>query len=248
MARRRVALIGDVHANLPALEAVLDHAALCGTTALWNVGDFVGYNAFPDQVVRRLRDAGAVSVVGNYDLKVLKFPSKRAKWRKKKRSEKYLAFEWAWENLSEESRAHLASLPREVRINAEGVRVLLVHGSPASIDEHLYPDTAEARLREVAELADADIVVCGHSHQPFVRGVDQTVFVNTGSVGRQDDGDPRASYAVLEIEGGRTKIEHFRVDYDVGRAVAEIRAHGLPEAFAEMMIRGRKLVWVLEQA
>ena len=66
-----VALIGDVHANLPALEAVLDHAAGQGVDAVWNVGDFVGYGAFPDEVVRRLRREGVLSIVGNYDLKVL---------------------------------------------------------------------------------------------------------------------------------------------------------------------------------
>ena len=107
----RVALIGDVHANLPALEAVLEHAESQAVEAIWNVGDFVGYNAFPEEVVQRLRAEGAISVVGNYDLKVLKFPAKDTKWRTKKRPEKYLAFKWAYENLSEQSRAHLAALP-----------------------------------------------------------------------------------------------------------------------------------------
>jgi len=248
--RRRVvkyALIGDVHANLPALEAVLADAGHKGVDQIWNVGDWVGYGAFPDQVVQRLRDEKAVSIVGNYDLNVLKFPENDQHWRKQKRPEKWLAFKWAYEHLSEASRGYLASLPHQVRLNVEGTRVLLTHGSPASIDEHLYADTPSQRLRELAELAQADFIVCGHSHQPFAREVEGVWFINTGSVGRQDDGDPRATYAVLEIVDGLVKVSHYRIDYDVERAVAAIHRHGLPPAFAEMMRQGRKLVWVLEQ-
>lgn len=237
-------LLGDVHANLPALEAVFEHAARRGAREVWNVGDWVGYNAFPNEVVERLRRAGAISIVGNYDLKVLKFPRKEAAWRQKKRPEKFLAFGWAYRNLSPESRDYLGSLPHQRRLEAEGRRVLLVHGSPASIDEHLYRDTPEERMRELADMAQADLVVCGHSHRPFQRRVGGVLFVNTGSVGRQDDGDPRATYATLEIAGDRLEVEHHRVEYDVESAVEAIRRHGLPDDFAEMMRRGRKLDWV----
>ena len=244
----RVALIGDVHANLPALEAVLEHAKSQAVEAIWNVGDFVGYNAFPDEVVRRLRHEGAISVVGNYDLKVLKFPSKDATWRAKKRPEKYLAFKWAYESLSDESRAYLAALPRKIKLSVAGTSVLLTHGSPASISEHLYIDTPEERLLELAGIAGADVIVMGHSHVAFSRRVGDAWFVNTGSVGRQDDGDPRAGYAVMSLEGGEVTVEHHRIDYDVEAAIAAIRSAGLPQVFEEMMRRGRKLDWILDEA
>jgi len=243
----KVALIGDVHANLPALEAVFDHARGERVEAVWNVGDFVGYNAFPEEVVQRLRAEGAISVIGNYDLKVLRFPSKDRKWRVTKRPEKWLAFKWAYENLTEESRAYLASLPRDVKLNAAGRRVMLTHGSPASVSEHLYFDTPEGRLRELAALAQADLIVVGHSHVAFSRRVDDVWFVNTGSVGRQDDGDPRAGYAVLELDAGEVIVQHHRIDYDVEAATAAIRRAELPRAFEEMMRQGRKLDWILDQ-
>jgi putative phosphoesterase len=242
----KVALIGDVHANLPALEAVLDHSRLRGAEQIWNTGDFVGYNAFPDKVVQRLRLEGAVSVIGNYDQKVLRFPHKDKKWRKKKRQEKWLAFRWAYENLSDDSRNYLASLPEQRRLDVLGKKVLLVHGSPASVDEHLYLDTAHQRLVELAELAQVDLIVCGHSHQPFVRNVRTSWFVNTGSVGRPDDGDPRAAYALLKVERESICVDHYRVEYDIEAAVAEIRLQGLPSAFEQMMLQGRKLDWILE--
>ncbi len=237
----KAALIGDVHANLPALEAVLADARGRGAEAIWDVGDGVGYNAFPDEVVRLLRASGAISLAGNYDLKVLKFPRKAAKWRREKRPEKRLAFQWAYEHLSEQSRATLAALPREVRLTVEGRRVLLTHGSPASIDEPLSPQSPVERLSELARLARADIVVCGHSHQPFTRQVEGVWFINPGSVGRPDDGDPRASYAILDIRRDLVAPQLVRIAYDVERAVAALRRHRLPRAFAEMIRRGRSL-------
>jgi len=242
----RIALIGDVHANLPALEAVLEHACASDAEQVWNTGDFVGYNAFPEEVVRRLCAEKALSVVGNYDLKVIKFPRKRKKWRKKKRLEKWLAFKWAYEQLSLESLEYLASLPKQRRIGMEGKEILLTHGSPAFVDEPLCADTSGKRLVELAGLAAADLIICGHSHQGFSRRVGGSLFINPGSVGRPDDGDPRAAYAMLEFRGSSIAIRHHRITYDVEAAVAQIRLKGLPVLFEEMLRRGRELDWVLE--
>ena len=241
----KVALIGDVHANLPALEAVLAHAREREVEAIWNVGDFVGYGAFPDEVVRRLRQVEAVSIVGNYDLKVLKFPHKQEKWKQSKQPEKWLAFKWAYENLSDESRNYLSSLPQEVRLEIAGKSILLTHASPASNEEPLTTDTPQERMQELAHLAQADVVVCGHSHQHFVRQVGGVWFINTGSVGRSDDGDPRAAYAILRLQPGRLAVRNFRVAYEVDSAVMAIRQHELPEAFAQMILRGRSLDGVI---
>ncbi|MFQ5592580.1 MAG: metallophosphoesterase family protein [Anaerolineae bacterium] len=237
----RVALIGDIHANLPALEAVVAHAHQRGTETFWNVGDIVGYGAFPDEVVQRLRRENVISIVGNYDLKVLKVKQKKAKWQTRKHPQKLLAFEWAFDHLSKQSRRYLRSLPQEMRLEAQGRRILLTHGSPASNEEALTPDTPQARLREMAQMAHADVVICGHSHQPFVREVAGVWFINTGSVGRPDDGDPRASYAVLRMGPASLRVQHHRVEYDVERAAATIRELKLPEAFAQMALQGRSL-------
>lgn len=243
----KVALIGDVHANLPALETVLACVHEVGVQEIWHVGDFVGYGAFPDEVVQQLQREDVLSIVGNYDLKVLKFKKKRDKWLKSKQPEKYLAFKWAYENLSKKSRSYLRSLPQEIRMEVADKRILLTHGSPASNEEHLTPDTPEARLGELAKMADVDVIICGHSHQPFTRQIDGVWFINTGSVGRPDDGDPRAAYAILHIGPGLLQVRHCRVEYDVARAVAAIREHELPESFAQMMLQGRNLDAVLPE-
>ncbi|MFW6162706.1 MAG: metallophosphoesterase family protein [Planctomycetota bacterium] len=241
MARMYIALLGDVHGNLPALEAVLADADARRCQALWNIGDFVGYGPFPDACVRLLAERADASIIGNYDQKALKFPRKRKKWQKFKRREKWLAFRFAFERLSEESRRFLEGLPEQRRLEAEGHRVLLCHGSPADVSEHIEAETAEPRMRELAALADADIVVSGHTHQPLVREAAGVTFVNTGTVGRPDDGDPRACYAVLELTPDGPRVEHHRVPYDVERTVAAVREVGLPRAFAEMFRQGRRL-------
>ena len=243
----KVALIGDVHANLPALEAVLSHAKREGAETIWNVGDFLGYGAFPDEVVRQLHQEEALSIVGNYDLKVLKFKRKQDKWRETKHPLKFLAFQWARDRLSKKSRTYLRALPRDIRLEVGGKRVLLTHGSPASDEEPLTPTTSQARLRELAQIAMADLILCGHSHQPFARQVENVWFINTGSVGRPDDGDPRPCYAVMELGPGGMQLCHHRLEYDVERAAGAIRACGLPEAFVQMTLQGRSLDAVLGQ-
>ncbi len=242
----KVALIADVHGNLPALEAVLADAQKRGAEAIWNAGDFIGYGAFPDQVVTRLQAGHAVSIAGNYDLKAMELGSNRKGQEKKPRSlEKNLAFQWAYAQLSKENRAYLQGLPTEMRFEVEGRRVLLVHGSPASIREFVTDETPEERLLELVRQAGVDLIVFGHSHRAFRRKVAGVWLINPGSVGRPDDGDPRASYAMVQLKKGFFQVRHYRVDYDVEREAAALRDHGLPESFAQMALQGRNLDEVL---
>lgn len=243
----KIALVGDIHANLPALEAVLSHARQQLASAIWNVGDIIGYGAFPNQVIELLRDVRAISIVGNYDIKVLQFPDKKTKWRKSKRSEKYTAFHWAHKQLTTINRQYLSKLPQELRLNVAGRRILLTHGSPVSNVEPLTPDTPDIRLEQLGWIAQAEVVICGHSHQPFARQVSSGWFINTGSVGRQGDGDPRACYAILDIAEGHLAVQHYRVEYDMVRAAAAIRQAGLPEVFAQMLLRGYDLDAALDE-
>jgi putative phosphoesterase len=235
----KVALLGDIHANLAALEAVLADAHRRNVDAVWNVGDVVGYGPQPDEVIKRLRRENVVSIAGNYDVKVLAVG--QGKPPKARAPEKRLAFYWAWEHLSKSSRRYLKGLSEEARFELEGRKVLLTHGSPADREEYIGEQTSEKRLDELAETAGADIIISGHKHRPAQREHNGFLFVNTGSVGRPDDGDPRAAYAILDIKPRRFCVEHHRVRYDVRKTVAEVRRHKLPELFAQMLIKGESL-------
>ena len=238
---RRIALLSDIHGNLPALEAVLEDARRNGAEEVWNLGDFLGYAPFPNEVVEMLCGVDATNVIGNYDQKVLAFRQKQGRWKRTKMPEKYAAFQWNDEHLSGRTRAFLESLPEQVRLDIGGMTVLLVHGSPADIEEPLGAETPERRLAELAALATADVVVCGHSHEAFVRREDRTWFVNPGSAGRPEGGDWRASYALLEFAGDKLKVGHRRVAYDIDRVARAVHAAGLPEGFVDVFRKARSL-------
>jgi putative phosphoesterase len=237
----RVALMGDLHANLPALEVVLDHARQEGAEAIWNLGDSVGYGAFPEEVVQYLRKQDVVSTLGRYDRQVVRFKKRKEKWQRSKEREEYLALEWAYDQLSKKSRKYLRFLTREIRMKVRGKRVLLTHGSPGAEDDCLTADTPEKQLAKLAREAKAELVLCGCSHQQFVRTVEGVWFISPGSAGLPRDGDPRAAYAILEVSPEEVQVFPHRVEYDVERLVLELNRCELPEAFARMFREGRPL-------
>ena len=229
-----IALISDIHANLPALEAVLTDAKLKGATAILNAGDSIGYGAFPDEVISCLRSSHVLSVIGNYDLAVLFRKWKRGKPRSR---DKQAVMQFAYNNLSKENRTYLAGLSREFRLRVRGTSILVTHGSPDSINEYLDLGTPESRLREFAQKTRADIIVTGHSHLPSIRQVDNVLFVNCGSVGRTEDGDPRACYALLTLDP--LSVVHIRVSYDISRAITAMQNQHLPGPLTRIVSEGR---------
>ena len=235
----KAALIGDIHANLPALERVLSDARGQGVESIWNVGDSVGYGLFPEEVVQRLRRDYVLSTIGSQDRKILRFKKRQEKWRRKKSLEEYLAYKWAYEHLSKRSRKYLRFLSREIRMKVQGKRILLTHTRPGFGKSGLRRDTPEKELRRLAREVMADVIICGHSHQPFARQVDSVWFLNPGSVGQIDDGQPRASYAILEIRSGEICVDHHRVEYELEPVTAALREKDVPDVFAQIVLPGR---------
>lgn len=234
----KIALIGDVHANLAALEAVLNDMAEKGVDMVISTGDYMGYGPNPEEVVQLLRHIEVMGVAGNYDLKVLKVKKKLRKWRRKRNPKKWDPFLWDFKELSPSAKEYLETLPRERRFSLCGKRFLLTHGSPQKINEALKPDTADLRLAELAEFTGAEVIITGHSHIAFSRKVKGTWFINPGSVGRPVDGDPRASYAILQVKPGYFHFSNYRVDYNIEQTVENLVKKGFPRSKGEMFIKG----------
>jgi putative phosphoesterase len=199
------AILSDIHGNLDALEAVWNALETAGLTKLpvLNAGDSVGYGPAPEACVRFLRARPEiVTVKGNYDKNVGLFPEREAEYAKKwdrSRPEKFEALRDGSAAISEETRRWLLDLPAEVVLTLSDVRVFLTHYAPGS-KEGLGIWTSDDRLAELAPNTDAKIVVCGHTHTPFVRNVGGILWVNPGSLGRSFDG--RFRYAILTISPG----------------------------------------------
>ncbi|MBM4429929.1 MAG: YfcE family phosphodiesterase, partial [Chloroflexi bacterium] len=144
-----------------------------------------------------------------------------------------LSLQWSKEHVSEGNKAFLRTLVPNIRLEVNGKRVLLVHGSPRRINEYVYADRQPASLARIAASAAADVLVFGHTHLPYVKEVEKVLFVNDGSVGKPKDGDPRAAYGRIEI-GTQVQARIVRVAYDVAAAAA-VRASGLPLHFADLL-------------
>lgn len=243
-----LALISDIHANLPALEAVLADLDARGVREVYHLGDLVGYAPWPDEVVALLRERRIPGVAGNYDSTVAT-DYKHCGCRYEDPRQEALAhasYEWTRARVSPETRAALAALPfrldlRPLGGHAAGPTVTLVHGTPTLNTLYWTEDRDDAffrRMAAVAGLKAGDVIAFGHTHKPWHRVVDAIHFVNTGSVGRPKDGDPRAGYVLLHLGASPVAVEFVRVTYDVDRAAAAIRASTLPPEFAEYLASG----------
>ena len=245
----RYALISDVHANLPALEAVLaDVAARPGIDAAFHLGDLVGYAPWPNEVVARVAGAGIAGICGNYDSTVaLDAPHCGCRYEDpRQEAQSHESYAWTRAHVTDETRRILGALPFRIDLrptggHAPGPKVVLVHGTPTLNTLYWTEDRDDAFCLKMAEHAGArpgDAVCFGHTHRPWTRVVDGIRFVNTGSVGRPKDGDWRAGYVLLDVDGAASAVEFVRVEYDVERAMEAIRASTLPADFAEYLRTG----------
>lgn len=239
----RYAVLSDVHANLEALEAVLADAAPCADGVLC-LGDVVGYGADPEACVELLATRGQVLVAGNHEHGVAGLldldwfnPWARA------------AAEWTRERLDDAHRAWLGALP----LTAEVGDATLAHASPDRPDEWEYLVSAEDGFAVFGAFATR-LCFVGHSHLPGVWSLGslgpafepgsveigleagRRYLVNVGSVGQPRDRDPRAAYALWDLDRGAVAIR--RVAYDVGAARAKILASGLPRFLADRLALG----------
>ena len=228
----KIAVIADIHANLNALEAVLQDAERRGITVFLNAGDIIGFGAFPNEVIQTLYSKNALSVIGNYDLEVLDKNNKG-------KGPKKFALEYARKTLAKAYETYLRTLPSKLELEIAHKKLLMIHGTPDSVDEHLYHDTPEERFQELAKTAGADIIVFGHSHEQFTKKAGGALFINPGSVGRPGDGNPQAAYAA--ITASPFSVELVRVSYDVEAAADALRRTGAPESYAQMLLRGLPL-------
>lgn len=244
---QRIALVSDIHANLPALEAVLSDIAGRRVDATYHIGDLVGYAPWPNEVVDVLRDFEISGVAGNYDSTVAtRYKHCGCKYEDARQEElSHLSFQWTLEHTSDATRAFLGALPFRLDIrtgggHSAGATVILVHGTPTLNTVYWTEDRSDAFCTQMATIAGVkagDVIAFGHTHKPWTREVGGVTFVNTGSVGRPKDGDWRAGYVVLEISD-RPRVEFVRVAYDVDRAAQGIQASELPAEFADYLRTG----------
>jgi putative phosphoesterase len=240
----KMAIFSDIHANLPAMEVVRDHIQAGGYDGVYCLGDLGGYASEPNEVQALIMKMGCPTILGNYDEGV-GFNQEDCGCRYTKPFDiemSSLSFLWTRAHTTDANKAWLRTLPRDIRLEIEGRRILLCHGSPASTTEYLFENRSEGYLRQFTpggrHDAQADLIVFGHTHVPYHRVIDGIDFVNTGSVGRPKDGDPRAGYCALTLDHDRIHVEQVRLPYDVELTCARLVKAGLPSYFADYLRTG----------
>lgn len=217
----QVGLISDVHANAPALRAVLEDMPPVGR--IIHAGDVVGYGGFPREVIGLFDEHDIESIQGNHDRAVLgdfhddfhHIPKTVALW--------------TTDRLDDDELSFIADLPVEADF-FDG-QVHIVHGAPGKPNTYTYPKDFEASL-----IGDEAVLVLGHTHKQAMESFEEGVVVNPGSVGIPRDGDPRAAYAFLDTESWT--VDLHRVEYDIEAAQAAIRENDLPEELVEGLAYG----------
>lgn len=243
------ALISDIHANLPALEAVLaDIAAKGDAGATFHLGDLVGYAPWPNEVVARLDAEGITGVAGNYDSTVAtSYKHCGCRYEDAKQEElSHMSYAWTREHTSGASKAMLGALPFRIDLrprggHASGPTLTLIHGNQTLNTVYVTEDRSDEFLVKMAGGLGAragDMIAFGHTHKPWHRVIDGMHFVNTGSVGRPKDGDWRAGYVLVDWSGDSPRVEFRRVEYDVEEAARGILASTLPADFADYLRTG----------
>ncbi|MCA1570957.1 MAG: metallophosphatase family protein [Chloroflexi bacterium] len=240
----RMAIFSDVHSNLPALRAVLADIAATGVDDRYCLGDLVGYAPWPNETLELLQREGIPIVMGNYDDGTghdrdecgcaYSDPVERSLGDE--------SFAWTKAHTSDANKAYLRGLNPQIRFEQDGQRFLLVHGSPRRINEYLFEDKPDSTFERIAAGADANVILCGHTHRPYTKRIDETLFVNVGSTGKPKDGDPRACWALIETSADGVSVEFRRVEYDVEAAVQAVLESDLPDEFAGQLLEARGYV------
>lgn len=248
----KIALFSDIHSNLPALEAFFEDVEKHKPDAIYCLGDLVGYNIWPNEVIHEIRKRRIPTIAGNYDYGIGRNSDDCGCAYKSDEEKANGAISISYTNsiMGDDERAYLRSLPSHINVefkrNDENVNLLLVHGSPRRINEYLFEDRKEKSLVRILRDAHADILCFGHTHQPYHKALldydEGTIYrhaINIGSIGKPKDGDIRGCYVLLIMDGNFRRadknsihVEFVRFEYDVERAAKAVEGSILPDAYA----------------
>jgi len=234
----RVAVITDIHANLPALQAALARIDELGIETVYCGGDLVGYGPHPNEVCALIAERAIPTSYGNYDYAIARDLEDCgcAYVTEHDRELGRRSVAWTLEHTDQGAKDFMRELPFALRFEVGATSVHLVHGSPRKVNEYLFEDKPARLYERLAAAEESDVLVFGHTHKPWVHAYGGVLFVNCGSVGKPKDGDPRGAFAVLEAGAAGVQVTIERVRYDAEAVAAEVREAGLPGEYADKLL------------
>lgn len=244
----RIAVLGDIHGNIVALEAALKDIKRKKPDLIAVTGDLVMNGPRPSAVVTRLREmeaaGGVVIIQGNTDVAVADADYAAAfPWLDEVPVPHRLAAEWAHDELADDEVEWLRRLPAERRVMLGEHMVLICHASPGSQTSGLAADLDPSVTVERVTRTDARVIACGHTHVAEVRELGRKLICNPGSCGYAFDGEATAGWAMLTIDGEEPQAELFRSAFDAQQVADELSARGLPgDVYRAATVRTGRLV------
>lgn len=227
----RIAFISDIHSNIHAFEKVLEELEKENVNKIYCCGDIVGYNAFPSECIKLVKEKIDGSVMGNHDYATL---TGETGWFNEYGVE---GISYTRKVISDEDMNFLKNLKTHIYLDVDDLKIYITHGSPRDeIFEYVFPDSNDDFLLVLADIAKADVLVFGHTHLPMERRIKRKIFLNPGSVGQPRDGNPKASFLIFDT---RSKEACFkRIEYDIDKAAKAIIDNDLPRFLAQRLYLG----------
>ncbi|BBE31468.1 phosphoesterase [Tepiditoga spiralis] len=237
----KIAFISDIHGNIEALNSILNDIEKQNIDKIYSLGDLVGYGPNPNEVVEKIRELKIQSVMGNYDDAVgNEKESCGCTYNPGRETEVGdESISWTIKNTSSENKNFLKNLPKKLHIEFEGLKILLVHGSPLNeLLEYVKPNIEVNRLNELVNSVNEDIIINGHTHISMEKNINGKTVYNAGSVGRTKEGIPEAVYLIIDINNGVYSHEFRRIKYDTKKTCEKIINTGLPIELALVIALG----------
>lgn len=239
----KIAIISDIHANFQALQAVLNDIKEQGCEKILCLGDLAMAGPEPEKVINFVKDQDWEIIQGNTDKMIAEFTPELAENVKKIFPVMGNALIDDVSVLGETAKNYLKNLPEQKELEIEGVKILLVHGSPRRNNEDILPDRPIEEIEEIIKGVEADLIFCGHTHVPCgYQTNNKKTIVNVGSVGRPMTKNPNACYVSADFNNGEFSIEHRFVDYDRKTASDIMKSRGFEgaEKLAEMILEPKE--------
>lgn len=251
--------ISDIHANLPALEAVWQHVQQHDPDDIFCLGDLVNFAGWDNEVINFIRKHNITCIQGNHDEGIGNAYT-QFKYSFKTEAQKQFgiaSINYVNNSITAGNRKFLKSLPFlvnfEFHFSFNKIRLALIHGSPLSNNDYILPNASEKKLLQMLTEANADILVAGHTHRPFHKAIFceegnhklYRHFINAGSVGKPKHGNNKACYVLLRIDDtlllsdpASVIVEFYYVSYDVERVIEKIHTNGLGNAYDYFLLHG----------
>ena len=224
----KFAVLGDIHGNKYALNAVLSDIKLRDIDFIISTGDLVGYLPFHNEVVSMIREDNILTVRGNHDdiigksslVSPVELLDLSQDELQANASRLYIN-----STITNSNRNFLKNLPDSLSLVYQNFSIKVVHGSPFKINEYLYEDIT--LLKSISSSCSDNIIICGHTHIPYHKKVNETHFINSGSVGKPKHGNPNSTYVIVSLNDNTVECNIIEVKYDITSLIKEIKINNM---------------------